>query len=174
MSSLSLHCRQTCAATGQGDKLCAVMSAEDGRWRSRPCTEQYPSACRTEGGELVMGGGGSRGECSGGASFALPAHAKEGAALHRQLLRSEAPACWLPLQGALPGLLISCQSRQDTRNAGACMWEPSSHDQVPVARENVRVCHAFRGIPCMCSKARSLHEGGLSLLCLACEFVPVL
>lgn len=51
----------------------------------------------------MLGEGGSRGRCPGGASFALPAHAKESAALQRQLLCSGAPACWLPLQGALPG-----------------------------------------------------------------------
>ena len=30
----------------------------------------------------------------------FPAHAKEGAALRRELLRSGYAACWLPLQGA--------------------------------------------------------------------------
>ena len=77
------------------------MRAEDGRWRARPCTEDYPSACRTEQGEWVLGVGKSRGACPSGASFALPAHAKDNAALQRELLRSGQQACWLPMQGAL-------------------------------------------------------------------------
>ena len=90
---------QASIVTAQGSQQCAIMRAEDGRWRARPCTEEYPSACRTEEGEWVLGVGGSRGGCPGGASFALPAHAKENAALQRELMRSGQQACWLPLKG---------------------------------------------------------------------------
>ena len=92
----------------QEGELCAVMSASDGRWRARPCREQYPSACRTRQGGWVLGEGGPRGgSCPEGAAFALPAQAKENAALHRAVLASGAQACWLFLQGELDACYLA-------------------------------------------------------------------
>ena len=83
----------------QDVELCAIMRAEDGRWRARPCTELYPNACRSQQGEWALAEGGPRGSCPKGNAFAVPRHAKENAALQRALQRESKEACWLPLQG---------------------------------------------------------------------------
>ncbi|CAK0733927.1 hypothetical protein CVIRNUC_000356 [Coccomyxa viridis] len=98
----------------QDVELCAIMRAEDGRWRARPCTELYPNACRSQQGGWALVEGESRGTCPEGTAFAVPRHAKENAALQRALQRASQEACWLPLQGpdwdsteeptALPGV----------------------------------------------------------------------
>ena len=89
----------------------------------------------------MLGEGGSRGGCPGSASFALPAHAKEGAALQRHLLRSQAAACWLPLQGMLPFQLPT----RSVCGSGACVLEPSSHYGLPLAIDEAWVCHVMPG-----------------------------
>ena len=83
----------------QDVELCAIMRAEDGRWRARPCTELYANACRSQHGEWALAEGGARGSCPEGTAFAVPRHAKENAALQRALQRASKEACWLPLQG---------------------------------------------------------------------------
>ena len=83
----------------QDVELCAIMRAEDGRWRARPCTELYPNACRSQQGGWALVEGESRGTCPEGTAFAVPRHAKENAALQRALQHASQEACWLPLQG---------------------------------------------------------------------------
>ena len=95
----------------QNVKLCAIMRAEDGRWRARPCTELYPNACRSQQGQWALAEGGPRGSCPEGTAFAVPRHAKENAALQRALQRASREACWLPLQGdscSIAGRVSTC------------------------------------------------------------------
>ena len=86
-------------AVMQNVELCAIMRAEDGRWRARPCTELYPNACRSQQGRWALAEGEPRGSCPEGTAFAVPRHAKENAALQRALQHASKEACWLPLQG---------------------------------------------------------------------------
>ena len=112
----------------QESELCAVMSAKDGRWRARPCSEEYRTACRTEDGRWGLEEG-QRGSCPEGSSFAVPAHAKENAALQRELLRSGAETSWLPLQGKLHAQihhLIDGEAEVTARRgvySGMAAWE---------------------------------------------------
>ena len=54
-----LHCMQV---------LCAVASAEDGRWRTARCSLPLPTACRDARGRWLLSAG-QRGACPAGFSF---------------------------------------------------------------------------------------------------------
>ena len=90
------------------EQRCAVVSAEDGRWRAVPCEAQpgTPVACRKADGSWRLGiqaarqGPGARGgACPAGSAWDVPHHAKENLALRAALAAAGAPAAWLPLQG---------------------------------------------------------------------------
>ena len=159
--------RQGFSVTGQESEQCAIMRAEDGRWRARPCTEDYPSACRTEEAEWVLGVGKSRGRCPGGASFALPAHAKDNAALQRELQRSGQQACWLPMQGALP-LQSALPLRQIAGlGPGAYVQESSNFSPVSLARQG-GFCHVTPASLVRYTSCSLLQSGRVHVWCIAC------
>lgn len=82
-----------------------MVSAQDGRWRSVPCSLELPTICRradvalgSRGGQWVLGGG-ARGTCPEGSVPDLPRHPRENYQLAAALRDAVAPGAWLPMEG---------------------------------------------------------------------------